>query len=620
MAVADERLREIKDCMGEYLLQKGLPLRRPFRCLNPRHEDVHPSMSYNERAGNVHCFSCGATYDLLDLIGLDYGIADFWEKYARACALFGFEAPRLEYRGSVGSARREEGDRSSSADGCSGELARLRDGARSDASWFLLRGITGESVRRYGLFIRGNRAYFPVTEGGVCSGWSARATVDGVAPRYKNSPGPIGIWNGDLISRRGNGGALFVTEGIADAIVLEQMGYSAVSLCGSQNTAKLLRRCKASASTAASWLFVACGDPDPAGKRMNELLCAQLHALGIGCAELPLAEADGDVNQLYLNDPGRLKELCDGVAAGAAGDDYAATSAAASLDAFFRYSLERAERGGISTGFQRLDRLLDGGFFPGLYILGAISSVGKTGFILQVADSMAQSGEDVLFFSLEQSRFELIARSLSRIAAGLDAPSRRAAVTVRQLLGAAPHRPSGQRLLEQAREAYSKSARSLFFREGIQEIGLPEIRAAVLEQRERRGRAPVVIVDYLQIIRPTDQRATDKQNIDRAVVELKRISRDFDIPVIAVSSFNRENYRTAVSMEAFKESGAVEYSSDVLLGLQLEGAGGRDFDVNRAKSAAPRRVELVLLKNRNGVPYAKIRFRYTAKFGLFEEE
>ena len=72
-------------------------------------------------------------------------------------------------------------------------------------------------------------------------------------------------------------------------------------------------------------------------------------------------------------------------------------------------------------------------------------------------------------------------------------------------------------------------------------------------------------------------------------------------------------------MEAFKESGAVEYSSDVLLGLQLQGAGNKDFDVNIEKTREPRRIELVLLKNRNGVPYAKIPLRYFAKYNLFQQ-
>ena len=116
-----------------------------------------------------------------------------------------------------------------------------------------------------------------------------------------------------------------------------------------------------------------------------------------------------------------------------------------------------------------------------------------------------------------------------------------------------------------------------------------------------RGKRPVVMVDYLQILKPADPRASDKQNTDRAVVELKRISRDFDLPVVAISSFNRENYRSAVSMEAFKESGAVEYSSDA------------------AKTRNPRQVELVLLKNRNGSPYGRIPYAYHAAYGYFSE-
>ena len=71
--------------------------------------------------------------------------------------------------------------------------------------------------------------------------------------------------------------------------------------------------------------------------------------------------------------------------------------------------------------------------------------------------------------------------------------------------------------------------------------------------------------------------------MDKAVLELKRISRDFKLPVIAVSSLNRMSYGQRISMEAFKESGAIEYSSDVLIGLQLRGAGEAAFDPTEAK-------------------------------------
>jgi replicative DNA helicase len=112
---------------------------------------------------------------------------------------------------------------------------------------------------------------------------------------------------------------------------------------------------------------------------------------------------------------------------------------------------------------------------------------------------------------------------------------------------------------------------------------------------------------------------TDKQNTDKAVMELKRVSRDFKTPVLAISSFNRQSYNSPVTMEAFKESGAVEYSSDVLIGLQLAGAGENGFNPNEEKQRTPRNIELVMLKNRNGRTGDKIKFEYHPQFNYFIE-
>ena len=133
------------------------------------------------------------------------------------------------------------------------------------------------------------------------------------------------------------------------------------------------------------------------------------------------------------------------------------------------------------------------------------------------------------------------------------------------------------------------------------------------------GNKPVIIIDYLQILAPYSDRASDKQNTDKAVLELKRISRDCKIPVIAISSLNRSNYNMKISMEAFKESGAIEYSSDVLIGLQLEGVGQGDFDNEQAKRNNPREIELVILKNRNGATGEKVPFDYYTLFNYFKE-
>ena len=68
-----------------------------------------------------------------------------------------------------------------------------------------------------------------------------------------------------------------------------------------------------------------------------------------------------------------------------------------------------------ASGFSELDKKLDGGFMgEQLIFLGAISSLGKTSYALQIATQIAEQGKDVLIFSLEMSKNELNAKTISR--------------------------------------------------------------------------------------------------------------------------------------------------------------------------------------------------------------
>ena len=127
-------------------------------------------------------------------------------------------------------------------------------------------------------------------------------------------------------------------------------------------------------------------------------------------------------------------------------------------------------------------------------------------------------------------------------------------------------------------------------------------------------------MDYLQILAPHNPNATDKANTDYAVLTLKHLSRDFGIPVIAISSFNRTNYTKTVNMSSFKESGSIEYSADILIGMQLQGVGGTDKKMTEAKAKAkhPRDVQVVILKNRNG-ELGDIYYKYYSKYNYFKE-
>ncbi|MBP5232211.1 MAG: DNA primase, partial [Planctomycetes bacterium] len=304
--------------------------------------------------------------------------------------------------------------------------------------------------------------------------------------------------------------------------------------------------------------------------------------------------------------------------------EYLRDSAGAWLDQFFVAAKEEAAAPVPSTGFYRLDRALGGGLFPGLYGVGAISGAGTTSLAMQMADAVARGGGHALVFSLEMGRFDLMAKSLSRLtaekwAAYSNRPLKKA-LTARQILGM--YRDGGLGAEQRAEvmaaaQAYSAFSGRVVIQECLGDLGAEQIRQRVQQHCALFGATPVVFVDYLQIMAPVDVHLTDKQNMDRTVLELKRISRDFHTPVMAISSLNRLNYSRSINMEAYKESGAIEYSCDVLLGLQLQGQGNDGFDLEAAMRASPRRVELKILKNRAGMPFDSVRFDFYPQFNFF---
>ena len=306
----------------------------------------------------------------------------------------------------------------------------------------------------------------------------------------------------------------------------------------------------------------------------------------------------------------------------------------------------------IETGFPIFDRILDGGLHEGLYMLGAISSLGKTTFVLQMADQIAKTGHDVLFFSLEMSTNEIKAKSISRITFEnvlIDDKPEHKAKTVRGIsdlntrqhghtdIWGKEHPPYSDYekiLIDKSIDQYEKEASNLYIVEGVGNIGAAQIKETVEKHIKYTGNAPVVIVDYLQILAPADERLDDKRNMDRSVFELKKLSRDYAIPIFGISSFNRDSYKQSVSMVSFKESGAIEYSSDVLIGLQFSDQRKADeknktrtgntpltvLDQDEQKSREPRQIELKILKNRNGITGVSVDYDYYAKYNSFKEK
>lgn len=286
----------------------------------------------------------------------------------------------------------------------------------------------------------------------------------------------------------------------------------------------------------------------------------------------------------------------------------------------------------IKTGFENLDRVI-GGIAPGLYVIGAIPSLGKTTFIHQIADNIAMSGVYVLFFSLEQTPMELVSKSIARECYKLEKTD--AAPSAWSLQNISLNNVSAD-LAGRAFYQYKNSITDkLIIIPGIHSISLDDIINTVENFIKEHNVTPVVIIDYLQII-SLDGMNSDKMRIDHITSSLKQLQSRNNLALFVISSFNRSNYMQVVDYESFKESGHIEYSADAIWGLQLQvlsdpvfkaldssrtsGNTSRKRDmVDEAKRQQPRKIELKALKHRNH-PLYSVGFSYHSAHDFFEPD
>lgn len=636
-----DTFESLRPHLKDYLHERGINPAKRFRCLNPTHLDRNPSMGYDRRRDKVHCFACGADYDLFDLLTLDEKLASPLEALAEASRRYGHgnvnapatpqpvpkqnkthtgsqsdpiprrEKEKINRRKPSSYKEMTEQEGTSSNDASPSAPAYLTQCAAhaGETDYFTRRGLSPETVQRFGLGYDPKRRCVVLP----CAGGRAvRRSVE--KKRYLNEKGaPSPLFQPELLEEDG---PVFLAEGTFDALSAEELGYPCAALNGSGNREKaaaLLRGMKRPAQV------ILLPDNDRAGEEWAAALLAEFPWL-TRCPPLPKGK---DLNELLCADRAAAAAFLAKCAAdwAAAHPPYQQQSAAGRMPEFLKYV--GTARPAVPTGFPGLDSALDGGLYEGLYVLGAVSSLGKTAFCMQIVDQVAAAGTDALVFSLEMSAFELMARSISRETFLSDTTrGRTLSKTVRGVLDARRREKSPAREmahLEEAQARYAAYADHIWFVEGDHETGLEAIRQGVERHIAETGRKPVAVIDYLQIIAPSDVHFTDKQNLDRAVCALKKLSRSLGLIILAISSFNRENYNLEVSMSAFKESGGIDYSADVLLGLQARGAGNRNFNLDEEKRKDPRELELKILKNRSAALGNPVPFRYYPAFSCFDE-
>lgn len=589
------------------------------------------------KTGTTHlkCFKCGFGGDLIDLYQQEHG-ATMPEAFAALCERFNIVVDDH----TAATVKTQPATTSAPATGGAEAQAdykayfmecgeRITD--RAALEYLSFRGISVETAAQYGLGFdpawrspqavkngrnppTSPRLIIPTSSSSYLARDTRRELTEQEKRFAKMKEGAAQLFNPAALTRAAGNAPVFIVEGEIDALSIIEAGGEAVATGSTSNTHKLLEYIEEHGTKATLLL---CPDNDEAGRRSGRELAEGLQGLNIAHLSVDITGGHKDANEALTSN---RAAFIDAVQAAQRSTSATPDSVTAYINSLMAGEIENFRRSSTrKTGFENLDRQA-GGIYPGLYVLGAISSLGKTTFIHQVADQMAAAGEHILFFSMEQSRLEMVSKSIARITAQRDISTACTSLSIRggRLTAAA---------LDAAR-AYTEAVQDrMSVIEGNFACTVSFIGEYVRRYMSRNEVKPVVIVDYLQILQG-EGRQTVKEQTDNNVTELKRISRALDLPIILVSSVNRSNYLAPIDFESFKESGGIEYTADVVWGLQLSALNDELFTkeksivekrerIREAKQEMPRHVELVCLKNRYGISSYKASFEYYPQFDLF---
>ncbi|MDR2105717.1 MAG: hypothetical protein LBP51_08200 [Deferribacteraceae bacterium] len=277
--------------------------------------------------------------------------------------------------------------------------------------------------------------------------------------------------------------------------------------------------------------------------------------------------------------------------------------------------------GNRKTGFPNLDAEC-GMLYPGLYVLGAASSMGKTTFIHQLSDNLAERGAHVLYFSLIQSKFELTVKSICRLIArknggrnGLTEPEIWMLKT-----------PSQE--VQAALDSYTAMiADRISIFDNSEELTMDRITEIVRSYIVDNNIHPVVIVDNIQHLPPKHTAHLSNNHLN--LHSLKNLQQKEHLTIVAVSNIDTDSYFRHIDFDSFLNSGGIEYTADVIWGLQIQAARETEKAQSKidarerffsAKSLVPRKMELICLKNNFGKSVYTCYFDYYPQYNIFVEE
>jgi replicative DNA helicase len=251
---------------------------------------------------------------------------------------------------------------------------------------------------------------------------------------------------------------------------------------------------------------------------------------------------------------------------------------------------------GTPTGFPELDELLSGLHPSDLVILAARPSVGKTAFALDIARNAAvRHNVPVGIFSLEMSSEQIIDRMISA----------ESYVNSWKIRTNAVHEQADFDRIRDAIESLSKAPIFIDDKPGNNILAM----RAVARRLKREHGIGLIIVDYLQLMAPTNTKNSDSmvQQVTEISRSLKSLARELEVPVLALSQLSRavEQRGGKPRLSDLRDSGSIEQDADVVIFIHREDKNNPDSDRQNV-------AEILVEKHRNG-PTGRVELHFDDK-------
>ena len=268
------------------------------------------------------------------------------------------------------------------------------------------------------------------------------------------------------------------------------------------------------------------------------------------------------------------------------------------LDKIEAASRSKGSVTGMATGFIDLDYKTSGFQPSDLILIAARPSMGKTAFVLNIAEYMAfRSNETVAIFSLEMSKEQLVNR-LFALESRVDS----------QILRTGNLSDSDWANLI---EAAGTIGRSNLIIDDTPGISVAELRSKCRKFKLEHNLG-IIMIDYLQLMQGSRRSESRQQEISDISRSLKELARELQVPVVALSQLSRAveqrpDHRPMLS--DLRESGAIEQDADVVMFLYRDDYYNHDTE---KKDVA----EVIIAKQRNG-PIGTVELAWLPRFTKF---